>query len=217
MTNPDTRATDLFDHTSAEVQEFVDSVPRGRSPSDIERAVALYYAVRDGIFYEVFGTDLSPDGLRASSVVTAGRGFCLHKSILYVAALRATGIPAQLVAGHVVNHLASPELLSLVGGEQFLHWLTRVRLDGRWVYATPVFNKLLCKLYRIEPLDFDGRADSLFQPYAAGEAMRFLGDKQHFADPGYPELLELVTAAHPAMLGADLRVPALGSAAGQGH
>ncbi|MFE3280101.1 transglutaminase family protein [Nocardia sp. NPDC059239] len=208
-------ATELFDHASDQVQEFVaDTLGSGRR-SEADRAVALYYAVRDGIFYEVFDTDLSPVGLRASSVVSAGRGFCLHKSILYVAALRSVGIAARLVSSRVVNHLASPELSTLVGGEEFLHWLVSLWVDGRWIYATPVFNKMLCRLYRIEPLEFDATADSLFHPHEAGKAMTFLGDKHHFPDPRPEQIVELIRAAHPGMVGADLKVPALGSVARQ--
>ena len=72
------------------------------------------------------------------------------------------GIPSRLVYGDVRNHLASPRLTELIGGNVFTyHALTLVHLDGRWVKATPVFSKLLCKLYKIAPLEFDGRSDSL--------------------------------------------------------
>jgi hypothetical protein len=45
------------------------------------------------------------------------------------------------------------------------HALNSVCLDGKWVRATPVFTKLLCRLYGITPLEFDGTADSMSHPY----------------------------------------------------
>lgn len=48
-----------------------------------------------------------------------GLGFCVHKLILYAAVLRAVGIPSRLYYGDVRNHLASPRLRELVGGDVF--------------------------------------------------------------------------------------------------
>jgi transglutaminase-like putative cysteine protease len=127
--------------------------------------VRLYYAVRDGVRYDVYGADLSREGMRASAILEAGHGFCLHTSILYAAAVRAVGIPSRLVLTDVRNHLASDRLKQLVGGEVFhFHCLTAVHLHGRWIRATPVFNKLLCRLYGIAPLEFDGLSDSMHHP-----------------------------------------------------
>src|SRR5207248_2324841 len=119
---------------------------------EVAMACALYYAVRDGIRYDVYGADLTRRGLSAGGVLEQGFGFCVHKSIVYAAALRSVGIPSRLVYGDVRNHLASPRLRELVGGEIFrFHSLTSVHLNGTWVKATPVFNKMLCRLYRMKP------------------------------------------------------------------
>src|SRR5918997_4092772 len=140
--------TRYLDHDALPVREFVRRAVPDEDASPTAKAVQLYYAVRDGIRYDVYGADLSHHGLRASSVVHAGKGFCLHKSILYAAAVRAVGIPSRLVLTDVRNHLASERLKRLVGGDVFhFHCLTEVHLDGRWIKATPVFNKLLCRLY----------------------------------------------------------------------
>ena len=34
-----------------------------------------------------------------------------------------------------------------------------------WVQATPAFNKELCLKHRVVPLEFNGRENSIFQPY----------------------------------------------------
>jgi hypothetical protein len=36
---------------------------------------------------------------------------------------------------------------------------------SRWVKATPAFNIELCRKFRLLPLEFDGRDDSLYHPF----------------------------------------------------
>src|SRR6266480_7664543 len=87
------KATEFLDYESPAVRDFVHTaLPDGQGMTDRERACALYYAVRDRIRYEVYGADLSRQGLRASSVIERGMGFCVHKSIVYAAAVRSIGI-----------------------------------------------------------------------------------------------------------------------------
>ena len=55
--------------------------------SERERAVSLYYAVRDGIRYNPF-LDFSQDGAyRASTTLERGEGFCVGKSALLAHAI----------------------------------------------------------------------------------------------------------------------------------
>ncbi|MFD7627280.1 transglutaminase family protein [Streptomyces sp. NPDC059851] len=195
-------ATEFIDHDSPEVRAFVrDAVP-ATATTPTEQAVALYYAVRDGIRYEVYGADLSRQGLRASQVVTTGSGMCLHKSVLYAAALRSLGIPARLVLADVRNHLASDRLKQLIGGDVFhQHGLTSVHLQDRWVKATPVFNRTLCRLYRMAPLEFDGTADSLLHPFdeQGRQQMEFLRLHGEFDDLPYEWVIADLRAAHPGL------------------
>lgn len=195
--------SEFLDHDSPEVQAFVADATGhlSRTAPPRYKAVALFYAVRDGVNYDVYGTDLSPHGLRASSISAAGRGFCLHKSILYAAAVRTVGIESRLVSGLVRNHLASERLKQIVGGDVFLHWLTRIRLDGRWLYVTPVFNKLLCRLYRMAPLEFDGTDDALYHPFdqQGRQHMEFVGDKTEYDDLHYGLVTEMIRRRHPGM------------------
>jgi Transglutaminase-like superfamily len=202
--------TEFLDYESPAVQVFVDKAltkagvteaPEGPE-GDIRKAVALYYAVRDGIPYEVYGADLTRKGLSASGVLDRGLGFCVHKSILYAAAVRAVRVPSRLYYGDVRNHLASPRLRELVGSNIFrFHSLVVVHLDGRWVKATPVFNKILCKLYGIRPLDFDGRSDSLYHPFdeEGRRHMEFVHVHGEFDDVPYDLVVDGIKAAHPRL------------------
>ncbi|MFB6719180.1 transglutaminase family protein [Kribbella sp. NPDC056345] len=196
-----TRPTEFLDYETDEVQAFVDHAVKDRAADPATIATELYYAVRDGIFYEVYDADLSPEGLKASSTVRAKSGFCLHKSAVYAAAVRAVGIPSRLVYGDVRNHLASPRLIEHIGGDVFFHGLTQVHLNGKWVKATPVFNKMLCKLYGMEALEFDGTSDSLYHPYAdGGGSMEFLTDHGTFDDVPYDFVITTMRAKHPNFL-----------------
>ncbi|MEV7559753.1 transglutaminase-like domain-containing protein [Streptomyces sp. NPDC048331] len=199
-------ATEFIDHGSPEVRAFVASAVPDEATTPTAQAVALYYAVRDRIRYEVYGADLSRTGLRAGSVARARSGMCLHKSVLYTAGLRSLGIPARLVLTDVRNHLASGRLKELLGGDVFhQHCLTSVRLENGWVKATPVFNRTLCRLYGMAPLDFDGTADSLHHPFdlQGRRQMEFLRFHGEFDDLPYEAVLADLRAAHPGLIGPD--------------
>jgi transglutaminase-like putative cysteine protease len=198
----DLAATEFLDHTGPEVAEFVARAVPDPDASPVERTVALYYAVRDGLRYEVYGADLSREGLRASQVLRTGSGMCLHKSVVYAAALRACGIASRLVLTDVRNHLSSPRLRELVGGDVFrFHCLTSVYIGQRWLRATPVFNKTLCRLYKIAPLEFDGAADSVYHPWdqQGRRHMEFLHDHGEFSDLPYDLVITGLREAHPRL------------------
>jgi transglutaminase-like putative cysteine protease len=197
--------TEFLDYTSPVVRDFVRrALTDQRAATAVERARALYYAVRDGIQYELYGADLSREGLRASAVITRGMGFCVHKTIVYAAVTRAVGVPCRLMYGDVRNHLASERLTRLVGGDVFrFHALNSLFLNGRWVKATPVFTKLLCRLYGMAPLEFDGVADSLYHPYDENgrRHMEFLGWHGEFDDFPYELVVGGIRGAHPLLFG----------------
>lgn len=201
--------TEFLDYESAAVQGFLDGVVPERDRPAREHAVDLYYAIRDGVHYEIYGADLSREGLRASSVVERRRGLCIHKSILYAACARALGIPSQLVFVDVRNHVASPRLLRLLDGDVFTyHCLTRLHLDGRWVRATPVFSERLCRLYRMAPLEFDGRTDAVFQPYdEEGKSfIELVHEHGEFDDLPYEEVVEGMRRAHANLFDDETRI-----------
>lgn len=201
---PDLQPTDFLDYRSDEVQNFVERWAPAAANTDTERAVSLYYAVRDKVQYEVCGADFSRSGLRASQVLRAGSGMCIHKSVLYAATLRAIAVPARLVLTDVRNHLASDRLRALVGGDIFrYHCLTSVYLKGHWIKATPVFPKILCRLYKIAPLEFDGITDSLHHPFdlKGRRHMEFLHTHGEFSDLPYDFVINGLRAAHPRVLG----------------
>jgi transglutaminase-like putative cysteine protease len=203
------RPTAFLDYESPSVRTFRERVGPEDGRSERELAVELYYAVRDGIQYEIYGADLSREGMRASQVVSSRRGLCIHKSVLYAACLRAVGIPSRLVFFDVRNHLASARLTRLLGGDVFCyHCVTELYLGGRWIRATPVFNAKLCVMYRITPLEFDGEADSVLHAYDDGGRafMEVVHRHGAFDDLPYELVIGGLTRAHPTLLEGPTRI-----------
>ena len=121
------------------------------TPHDI--ALKLYYAVRDEFLYDPYHFDTSIDGLKASHVIAAGRGFCVPKAALLAAAARVLGVPSRLGFADVRNHLTSQRLYDMMGTDLFVfHGYTELWLDGQWIKATPAFNRSLCEKAGIRPL-----------------------------------------------------------------
>jgi transglutaminase-like putative cysteine protease len=99
-------------------------------------------------------------------VLERGRGFCVPKASLLCALGRACGIPTRVGFATVRNHVATRKLLDFLGSDLFVyHGFVELLLEGKWVKATPAFNRELCVRHGVPPLEFDGRKDSMFQPY----------------------------------------------------
>ncbi|MHB8090524.1 MAG: transglutaminase-like domain-containing protein [Syntrophales bacterium] len=165
----------------------------GDSAERREQAVSLYYAVRDGIRYDPYSIDMSIDGLRASATLRSGRGWCVAKAILLAACCRATGIPARLGFADVRNHLTTQRLRDYMKTDVFLwHGYTSLFLEGNWVKATPAFNIELCERFRLKPLDFDGRSDSIYHPFdiEGRRHMEYLGYRGEFAEVPIEQIAE---------------------------
>jgi transglutaminase-like putative cysteine protease len=146
----------------------------GATGDPVERAVKLYLAVRDGIRYDPYAPFYLPEHYQASKVLEGRRSFCIPKAALLCALGRAAGIPARIGFADVRNHLATRQLLDYLGSNLFVyHGYTEFFLEGKWVKATPAFNRELCERHQVPPLEFNGREDSLFHPYNH-ENRRFL-------------------------------------------
>jgi transglutaminase-like putative cysteine protease len=174
----------------------------------LARAVSLYYAVRDGIRYNPF-LDFSKDtAYQASHCIIAGEGFCIGKAALLAACARADGIPARVGFADVRNHLTTPALRERMGSDEFVyHGYTELHLEGRWVKATPAFNVELCRRFKVKPLEFDGREDSIFHPFDEDNRrhMEYLRDRGTHADVPVAEITRVFRETYPALysLGSD--------------
>ncbi len=158
--------TSIIDSDSKAIRDYARSVVENADDNPISVAVQLYYAVRDGIWYDPYLPFFRPEHYRASNVIKKGRSFCIGKAGLLCALGRACGIPTRLGFADVHNHLATEQLIDYLGSNIFsYHGFMEFYLDGRWVKATPAFNKELCRKAKVAPLEFNGREDSIFQTY----------------------------------------------------
>jgi transglutaminase-like putative cysteine protease len=193
-------ATALIDSDHPAVQAF--AARHARGASDRERAVSLYYAVRDGFRYDPYRIDLTPEGMRASSVLAHGYGWCVPKGALLAAAARAAGIPARVGYADVRNHLSTERLRQVMQTDIFVwHGYTDLWIDGAWRKATPAFNIELCERFGLLPLEFDGVADSLYHPYdrAGNRHMEYVLQRGSFDDMPLDRLVADFRAVYPAM------------------
>ena len=194
--------TEFIDSDAPNVRAFAARVTRGAG-TDVAKAVALYYAVRDGIVYTPYCDFRSPDTFRASSVLEKGAGFCVGKSAVMTAAARAVGVPARPGFADVKNHLTTPRLRAMMKDTDifYFHGYVELFLDGRWVKATPVFDRTLCDKFGVHPLDFDGSADSLFHPYdvSGRRHMEYVKDRGAMADVPVAEIVETFARFYPGL------------------
>jgi transglutaminase-like putative cysteine protease len=171
---------------------------------DRERAVALTLAVRDGFRYDPYRIDLRPEGMRASSVLAQGYGWCVPKAALLAAACRAAGIPARVGYADVRNHLSTERLRRTLQTDLFVwHGYTELWIEGAWRKATPAFNIELCERLGLLPLDFDGRADSIYHPFdkAGHRHMEYVNQHGAFDDMPLARIVAAFAATYPALQG----------------
>jgi transglutaminase-like putative cysteine protease len=178
------RPTDIIDSDHSLIRDWATRTI-GRSTDPIDRAVKLYLAVRDGIRYDPYTPFYRPEHYRASNILKRGRGFCVPKASLLCALGRACTIPSRVGFATVRNHLATKQLLDFMGSDLFVyHGFVEFYLEGKWVKATPAFNSELCKRHHVEPLEFNGREDSLFHLFNSQQQkfMEYLEYEGTYAD-----------------------------------
>ena len=189
------RSTAIIESDHEAVREFTFR-HAGDSPKQADQAVSLYYAVRDGIKYNPYQFDLTVKGLKASTTLEVGEAWCVPKAALLAACCRVLGIPTMVGYADVRNHLSTERMREKMKTDVF-HWhgYTSIYLDGKWVKATPAFNIELCEKFRLKPLEFNGREDSIFHSFDLDghrhmEYLRFRGD---YDDVPFEEIRESFT------------------------
>jgi transglutaminase-like putative cysteine protease len=154
-----------IDSHHAQIIAFANAQTHG-ARGERETAVRLYYAVRDGIRYDAYMAGSSVEVLRASDALRAKRGWCVSKAVLLAACARAVGIGARVGFADVRNHLSTARMREFMGTDVFYyHGYAQLRIEGRWVKATPAFNIELCEKMGLRTLEFDGLSDSLYHPF----------------------------------------------------
>jgi transglutaminase-like putative cysteine protease len=186
------RPTSIIDSDHPAVRSHARHAAEGGRDA-VEKAVLLYLAVRDGIRYDPYAPFYRPEHYRASTILERGKSFCIPKASLLCALGRACGIPTRVGFASVRNHLATRQLLDYLGSNLFVyHGFVEFHLEGKWVRATPTFNRELCHRHNVPPLEFNGKEDSIFQAFNLNhlrymEYLEYLGS---FADIPVALILE---------------------------
>lgn len=174
--------TYFFDYSQPIIQEMISDL-HGCSSS--EKIARLFRRTRDEWRYSPFTIYLDKAKYRASFVASQPTGHCIDKSVLFIAGLRALGIPARLRLAKVANHIAVESLIAKIGSNHLApHGIVEVWVDDRWVKASNAFNTSLCEKYQVEVLEFDGTQDAILQAFNQenDQFMEYLEDYGAFAD-----------------------------------
>lgn len=209
------RSTAFLDANHPDVVAFARGAAGGQV-DDVARAVALYLAVRDGIRYDASHIDLASTAMRASATLARRTGFCVAKAVLLAAAGRALGLRTRLGFADVRNHLSTPRMRRAMGTDLFVfHGYAELWLNGRWVKATPAFDRAFCERFGVEPLAFDGRCDSLFQPAdrAGRRHLEYVHDRGPRDDLPLDEIRRTFAEQYPGLMRGDVYDVRWGNAA----
>lgn len=191
--------TEFLDFDNQTVKDFAEQNTI-EAKNDTEKAVRLYYAVRDGFQYNPYLLDLRREGLKASNLLARNHGYCVEKAVLLAASARAVGVPSRLSFYIVRNHIATDKLeQKLKKNYLVFHGAAEVFLEGNWLKTTPAFNKSLCQYLGVAPLEFDGTKDSIFQEFdhLGNVFMTYLHDYGAFSDLPYDLYLEELNKHYP--------------------
>jgi transglutaminase-like putative cysteine protease len=193
------KPTAFIDSDSEKVRAFAEQWA-GAVKTPVEKAIKLFYAVRDHILYDPYRIELTRDGLKAGMILTKGYGYCVAKAVVLAAAARAQGIPGRIGFADVRNHLSTERLRKLMKTDVFVfHGYSELYLEGKWVKATPTFNLSLCERFGVKALDFDGRTDALLHPHdsAGNRHMEYINDHGAFADVPLDKIIESFRKHYP--------------------
>ena len=170
------RETDFLDYNSPAVQDFLSGFSVENDP--VELARKLYFKVRDAFLYDPYHLDLRPESLKASRITAKKRAWCVEKAVLLAACARNFGIPSRLGFAIVTNHIGVEKLLSYLRKEEIVfHGYVELFLENNWIKCTPAFDRRICAISGVSPLDWDGRRDSMFQEF---ESDRRFMEYKHF-------------------------------------
>lgn len=194
-----TEATYFFDYQQPAVRDFVDKTIDPDSTLK-QQVTDLYLAVRDGWWYDPYTFHIPQSSFKSSEIIQQDYGNCLTKSILLISCYRCIGVPSGIHLAKVKNHIAVERIVEKIGTDELTpHGFVELNLNNRWIACTPAFNKALCEKSGVDPLEFDGENDSVFQAYNrdGNQFMEYLEDYGAFADFPYDFVMQNLEEHYP--------------------
>lgn len=128
--------TKLLDYYNKDIQSLVKR-RNWNQLHEYKKIEQIYYFVRDEI---VFGYNRD-DSIPASMVIKDGYGQCNTKAVLFMALLRAVGIPCRLHGFYIDKKLqkgAIPGYLYKLSPNEIVHTWAEIYYEGNWIDAEGV-------------------------------------------------------------------------------
>ncbi|KUG03013.1 transglutaminase-like domain [hydrocarbon metagenome] len=175
------------------IVRMVEELIRGCS-GDSEKAVRLFYYVRDKCHYNMYDLSDDPDEYRSSRILGKGQGWCMPKAILLTSLCRAARIPSRLILTSIRNHKSPPEAVEMMGTNIFFpHVYNHIYLNRSWVKAAPTFDYDICERIGVAAVEFDGINDAILprQDLAGGLYIEYLEEYGVFADVPWKLISEI--------------------------
>ena len=155
------KSTEAIDSDQELIQETAKKLTLGCT-NDVEKAINLFYFVRDSIRYNIYMISMYLDDFKASTVLSRGKGYCVQKAVLLAALGRAVNIPARLAFARIKNHRVPAHLIERTGTDIFpRHGYNQFYLNGEWVSMAATFDKELCLKNGLPTVEFDGKHDAI--------------------------------------------------------
>ncbi|MHA1437568.1 MAG: transglutaminase-like domain-containing protein [Promethearchaeota archaeon] len=193
--------TEFFDFNKKKVKEKAVEITKGFKTRK-EKAIALFYWVRDEIKYNMFSYyPKIKANLKASVTLRRGNGFCMSKAVLLSTFARAVDIPARIHMVDIINHKISKKVIKLMGTNAFhCHGYSELFLKDKWIKLTPVFDKETSIKGGFFPMiEFDGEHDAMFAKYDNDGKIfvEYIEDRGTYADVPLEEIDKIFTEKYP--------------------
>ncbi len=188
------KPTEFLDFDKKRVKEKALDITKNKQTNK-EKAIALFYWVRDQIKYNMYTyVPQYRSNLKASTTLRRGYGFCMSKAVLLSTLARAVGIPAKIHMVDIKNHKAPDWVEDFMGSKNFhCHGYSEMYLDGKWVKATPVFDKRTCQKGGYPLVEFDGVHDAMLSKYDKDGNLfvEYIGDWGSYQDVPIKKIQEI--------------------------
>ena len=185
------KSTEFFDFHRKKVKEKAFEIVKGLT-TEKEKAIALFYWVRDVIKYEMTSFYMIKSNFKASTTLRRGYGFCVSKSVLLATLARANGIPARIHLVDIINHKIPQKWVKIMGTEAFYyHGYTELLLNGKWLKAAAIIDKETAIRGKLLPLvEFDGENDGLFASHdtEGNIFVEYIGDRGIHSNLPYEDI-----------------------------
>ncbi|MFX0082103.1 MAG: transglutaminase family protein [Candidatus Hodarchaeota archaeon] len=159
--------TEFFDFNKSSVNKKAKEITENLK-TEKEKAIALFYWVRDEIKYNMLTyIPQIKENFKASVTLRRRNGFCVSKSILLSSFARAVGIPARIHLVDLINHKISPRIADFMGTwTMHYHGYSELYINGKWVKLTPSFDQGTAIKGGFLPMcEFDGECNAVFPEY----------------------------------------------------